>query len=221
MNVLMLALVVGTLLGVGTYRMLRRSPINLLVGLTMLSYGVNLLLFSSSGLMRGDSPIVSKGETTDPAGFVDPLPQALILTAIVISFAVTAFTVVLVNRAATLGIVGAQATRNTGTGTTGMEDTSPEEQDDSDEAQRYHEAELEADLEPAPSPPAGNDRRARAGAKARRLLWGRRRAKEREADGRGTESGRQGDGDDDEDYEWLDLTNSRGESLLQRLMEQR
>jgi len=101
MGILIFALVVGVLFATGTYLILRRSPIRLILGLALLSHGVNLLLFSSGGLGRGMPPIIPDKENVDPTiidRIVDPLPQALILTAIVISFGVTAFTVVLVNR---------------------------------------------------------------------------------------------------------------------------
>ncbi len=97
---LLVALLVGLLFATGTYLLLRRDPIKLILGLSLLSYAVNLLLFSTSGMARGIPPIVADKEsfTGDISRFVDPLPQALILTAIVISFGVTAFVVVLVNR---------------------------------------------------------------------------------------------------------------------------
>lgn len=100
MNIVMMGLVVGVLFATGTYLILRRRPIRLILGLGLLSHGVNLLLFSLGGARRGLPPIVvdKAAFTGDVSGFVDPLPQALILTAIVISFGVTAFTVVLVNR---------------------------------------------------------------------------------------------------------------------------
>ncbi len=100
MGILLLALVVGVLFATGTYLILQRSPIKLILGLSLLSHGVNLLLFSTSGLRRGDPPIVADKAAFDGtiANFVDPLPQALILTAIVISFGFIAFTVVLMNR---------------------------------------------------------------------------------------------------------------------------
>ena len=96
----MMALVVGVLFATGTYLILRRRPIRLILGLGLLSHGVNMLLFSLGGVERGLPPIVvdKAAFSGDISGFVDPLPQALILTAIVISFGVTAFTVVLVNR---------------------------------------------------------------------------------------------------------------------------
>lgn len=100
MNIVLLALVVGVLFASGTFLILRRSPIRLVLGLTLLSHGVNLLLFSTSTPLGGMPPIIADKEAFDGdvAGMVDPLPQALILTAIVISFGVTAFTVVLINR---------------------------------------------------------------------------------------------------------------------------
>lgn len=100
MSVLTLAAVVGVLFASGTYLLLRRSPIKLVLGLGLLSHGVNLLIFGTGTLKRGLPPIIADKKTFDGAidAFVDPLPQALILTAIVISFAVTAFTVVLINR---------------------------------------------------------------------------------------------------------------------------
>lgn len=94
------ALVVGVLFATGTYMLLQRSAIRLILGLGLLTHGVNLLLFSTGGLLRGLPPIVENKEAFqgDISAFVDPLPQALILTAIVISFGVTAFIVVLINQ---------------------------------------------------------------------------------------------------------------------------
>ena len=91
MTVLLVALLVGTLFATGTYLILRREPIKLIFGLNLLSYGVNVLLFSSSAMRRGTPPIVADKATFtgDITAFVDPLPQALILTAIVISFGIT------------------------------------------------------------------------------------------------------------------------------------
>ena len=66
-------------------------------GLALLSYGVNLFIFSMGRLRVGASSIVEKGGVVDPAAYLDPVPQALVLTAIVISFATTAlFLVVLI-----------------------------------------------------------------------------------------------------------------------------
>lgn len=100
MNIILLALVVGVLFACGTFLIMRRSPIRLVLGLGLLSHGVNLLLFSTSSPLGGSPPVIADKAAFngDVAGMVDPLPQALILTAIVISFGVTAFTVVLINR---------------------------------------------------------------------------------------------------------------------------
>lgn len=92
---ILLAVVIGTLYGGGLYLMMRRNLVQLIIGLGLLSHGANLLIFTAAGLRQGGAPIIKDGEkifTTTPA---DPLPQALILTAIVISFAVTAFALVL------------------------------------------------------------------------------------------------------------------------------
>lgn len=99
-----MALMISVLFGTGTYLLLQRSPIRLILGLALLSHGVNLLLFSSGMFKRGLPPIIldKAAFTGDIQGFVDPLPQALILTAIVISFGVTAFMVMLVNRRNTI-----------------------------------------------------------------------------------------------------------------------
>jgi len=100
MTGVIVALLVGMLYAAGAYLLLRREPIKLILGLNLLSYGTNVLLFSTSTLRRGSPPIIEDKEAFagDISHFVDPLPQALILTAIVISFGVTAFLVVLVNR---------------------------------------------------------------------------------------------------------------------------
>lgn len=91
---LIVALAIGTLTGSGVYLILRARTFPVVVGLTLLSYGVNLFLFATGRLLTGAQPILgSAGQYTDP------LPQALVLTAIVIGFAMTAFVVVLSLRA--------------------------------------------------------------------------------------------------------------------------
>ncbi|HYD41372.1 MAG TPA: Na+/H+ antiporter subunit C [Anaeromyxobacter sp.] len=92
-----LALVVGVLYATGVYMMLRRSVVKLLVGIALLSHAANLLVFSAAGVVRGRPPIVGAGAA--PAASADPLPQALVLTAIVISFGVLAFAIALLHRA--------------------------------------------------------------------------------------------------------------------------
>ena len=87
---LVFALVIGALTSSGVYLILRSLTFPVVVGLTMLSYGVNLFLFSSGRLATGQQPVLGTAATHS-----DPLPQALVLTAIVIGFAMTAFVVVL------------------------------------------------------------------------------------------------------------------------------
>lgn len=87
---LVFALAIGALTASGVYLILRARTFPVVVGLTMLSYGVNLFLFSSGRLATGQQPVLGTA-----ASYSDPLPQALVLTAIVIGFAMTAFVVVL------------------------------------------------------------------------------------------------------------------------------
>jgi multicomponent Na+:H+ antiporter subunit C len=85
------ALIVGVLFSFAVYTLLRRNLAKLVIGLILLSNAANLLIFSAAGLVRGKPPMITVGAETLPAGHADPLPQALILTAIVISFGVLAF----------------------------------------------------------------------------------------------------------------------------------
>jgi multicomponent Na+:H+ antiporter subunit C len=91
-----LALVVGVLYATGVYMMLRRSIVKLLIGIALLSNAANLLVFSAAGVRRGRPPIVDASGAVGPTA--DPLPQALVLTAIVIGFGVLAFAVALIHR---------------------------------------------------------------------------------------------------------------------------
>jgi multicomponent Na+:H+ antiporter subunit C len=95
----LLALATGILFGAGVYLMLRRSLIKVVLGLGLVSNAANLLIFTSASLRRGVPPIVPPGSDALSAAAADPLPQALILTAIVITFGVQAFALVLVYRA--------------------------------------------------------------------------------------------------------------------------
>ena len=79
------ALAIGLLTAVGLYLMLRLRTFPVILGLTFLSYGVNLFLFASGRLTVNGAPIIGY-----PQPYADPLPQALVLTAIVISFGMTA-----------------------------------------------------------------------------------------------------------------------------------
>jgi multicomponent K+:H+ antiporter subunit C len=88
------ALIVAVLVGCGTYLVLRARTFSVVLGLSLLSYAVNLFLFFSGRLMTGAPPLA-----TNPGVTADPLPQALVLTAIVIGFGMTAFVVILALRA--------------------------------------------------------------------------------------------------------------------------
>jgi multicomponent K+:H+ antiporter subunit C len=90
----LIALAIGTLTGCGVYLLLRARTFAVVLGLTLLSYGVNLFLFATGRLIIGQPPVISGA-----ASYADPLPQALVLTAIVIGFAMTAFVIMLSLRA--------------------------------------------------------------------------------------------------------------------------
>lgn len=92
----LLAILIGLLYAGALYMMMRRHLVRLIVGLALLSHGANLLIFTSAGLSRAAPPILPEAGTA--AAMVDPLPQALVLTAIVISFGVLAFALVLFHR---------------------------------------------------------------------------------------------------------------------------
>lgn len=93
---LLLAIVAGVLYASGLYLMLRRRLAQLIIGLGLLSGGSNILILSAAGVTRGKPPIVGAGIASDQ--FADPVPQSLILTAIVIGFGVLAFALVLAHR---------------------------------------------------------------------------------------------------------------------------
>jgi multicomponent Na+:H+ antiporter subunit C len=94
-----LAFTVGLIFACSTYLLLRRSLVKVVIGLALLSQAANLLIFTSAGLERADPPIIPEGAKAPLTATADPLPQALILTAIVISFGLIAFTLVLFQRA--------------------------------------------------------------------------------------------------------------------------
>src|SRR4051812_48129993 len=101
---LSLAIGIGALTASGVWLILRPRTFQVIVGLSLLSYAVNLFIIAMGRLRTGAAPILAAREMTDPAYFADPVPQALVLTAIVISFATTAlFLVVLL---ASRGLTG-------------------------------------------------------------------------------------------------------------------
>ena len=101
---LVLAAVAGVLYATGLYLMLRRRLAQLIIGLGLLSNGTNLLIFTAGGLTRAQPPVVPDGADRLVLPYADPVPQALVLTAIVIGFGLLAFSLVLAHRVhATVG----------------------------------------------------------------------------------------------------------------------
>jgi multicomponent K+:H+ antiporter subunit C len=87
---LALSIFIGTLASSGVWLLLRARTFDVILGLTLLSYAVNLFIFAMGRVKVGAVPIVNAAGTATLANTADPLPQALVLTAIVISFAMTA-----------------------------------------------------------------------------------------------------------------------------------
>ena len=102
MTAILLALLVGVLFTCGALLLLQRGQIKVVLGLALFTHAINLTLFGAGALTHGAPPILPHegdgAQLLAARTFADPLPQALILTAIVISFGVTAFLVVLVSR---------------------------------------------------------------------------------------------------------------------------
>ncbi|GAB1348187.1 Na+/H+ antiporter subunit C [Ignavibacteriales bacterium] len=93
--VLFLAIVTGILTTVGIYMILRRSMVKMIIGLAFLGHAANLLIFTIGRITQGKAAFIPEGMDSPFEPFADPLPQALILTAIVIGFGVQAFLIVL------------------------------------------------------------------------------------------------------------------------------
>lgn len=91
---ILMSITAGVLFMVATYLMLSRSIFRIVIGVVIISHGAHLLLLTMAGLQRGFPPLLGE----EAASYADPLPQALILTAIVISFGLTAFLLVLAYR---------------------------------------------------------------------------------------------------------------------------
>ena len=91
-----LALAIGVLTGSGVWLILRPRTFQLVLGLSLLSYAVNLFIFSIGGLAIDEEAILVDGIPPDLNHYTDPLPQALVLTAIVIGFAMTALLLVVI-----------------------------------------------------------------------------------------------------------------------------
>ncbi|KUL31658.1 Na+/H+ antiporter subunit C [Chlorobium limicola] len=95
---LLLAIVTGSLYAAGIFLILRRNMVKVIFGLILLGHAANLLIFTVGRLTKGIPAFVPEGSDMLTGRFADPLPQALILTAIVIGFGVQAFTIVLFKR---------------------------------------------------------------------------------------------------------------------------
>lgn len=93
-----LAFLTGVLYASGLYMMLRRSMVKLLIGLILLGNGANMLIFLLGRIVKGRPPVIPETEKYLSGIYADPIPQALILTAIVISFGLQAFAIILLKR---------------------------------------------------------------------------------------------------------------------------
>ena len=89
------AVAIGVLAGSGVWLALRPRTFQVLMGLTLLSYAVNLFIFGTGRLQVGRAPIIAGELAADAATYADPVPQSLVLTAIVIGFGTTALLLVL------------------------------------------------------------------------------------------------------------------------------
>ena len=90
-----IAIAIGVLGGSGVWLVLRPRTFQVLMGLTLLSYAVNLFIFAMGSLSIDREPIVQPGLAPNLVNYTDPLPQALVLTAIVIGFATSALFLVM------------------------------------------------------------------------------------------------------------------------------
>ncbi len=95
---ILLAFLIGGLFAGSVYMILRRCVVKLIIGLSLLSHACNLLIFTIGRIVHGKAPIIEHGANRITETVADPLPQALILTAIVISFGLTAFVIVLIEQ---------------------------------------------------------------------------------------------------------------------------
>ncbi|WP_194777841.1 Na+/H+ antiporter subunit C [Pararhodonellum marinum] len=96
---LLLVFIIGLLYGAGVYMILRRSLVKLIIGLILMGNGANLLIFLLGRIVKGNPPLINSDANILGEIYADPIPQALILTAIVISFGLQSFAIILVKRA--------------------------------------------------------------------------------------------------------------------------
>ncbi len=95
---ILLAIIVGLLYAIAIYQILQRGLVKVIIGIIILGHASNLFIFVIARLTRGAPALVPEGLESVPEPFADPLPQALILTAIVIGFGIQAFGIVLLQR---------------------------------------------------------------------------------------------------------------------------
>lgn len=95
---LLLVILIGILYAAGIYLMFRRSMVRLLLGLILLGNGANLLIFLMGDIAKGKPPIIAADSSVFKDIYADPVPQSLILTAIVISFGLQSFAIILLKR---------------------------------------------------------------------------------------------------------------------------
>ena len=100
------AITLGVMTSSGVYLLLRARIFPVVMGLTLISYAVNLFIFCMGRLRSGMPPVLASAGVGDPARYTDPVPQALVLTAIVIGFAMTALFLMLL--LASRGLTGSE-----------------------------------------------------------------------------------------------------------------
>jgi multicomponent Na+:H+ antiporter subunit C len=96
---IVLAIMIGVLYAAGIYMILRRSLVKLILGIIILGNGANLLIFLLGRITKGRPPLIPGDLNVFEEAYADPIPQALILTAIVISFGLQSFAIILIKRA--------------------------------------------------------------------------------------------------------------------------
>ncbi|MEY1637958.1 NADH-quinone oxidoreductase subunit K [Tenuifilum osseticum] len=95
---IVLAILTGLLFAAGLYLMLHKDMIKLIIGIMMMGYATNLFIFLIARITRGVPAIIDQGKEVLTPPFADPIPQALMLTAIVIGFGIQAFAIVLIRK---------------------------------------------------------------------------------------------------------------------------
>ncbi|RYD99203.1 MAG: Na+/H+ antiporter subunit C [Sphingobacteriales bacterium] len=95
---LLLVIMIAILYASGIFMLLRRSMVRLLMGIILIGNGANLLIFLLGGITPGKPPVIAETQSVFTEAYADPVPQALILTAIVISFGIQSFAIVLLRQ---------------------------------------------------------------------------------------------------------------------------